>query len=79
MLGDRVNNDVCVEVILADGVIAAEVELLLVIDDVEREEIVVELLLLIELSWLVVVVTPVAAMVIGIAAQALQTAPFHPL
>lgn len=66
------NNDVCVEVILADGVTTAEVELVLVID-------VVELLLLTDVSWLVVVVMPVGAMVIGMASQALQSAPFHPL
>lgn len=75
MLGDLVNNDVGVEVTVTDGVATGEVELLLVIDVVE---IVVELILA-DVVWLVVVVMAVGAMVIGMASQAPQTAPFHPL
>jgi hypothetical protein len=70
-----VNNDVGVEVTVTDGVTTGEVELLLAID---IGEIVVEPLLT-DVGWLVVVVMPVGAIVIGMASQGLQTAPFHPL
>ena len=77
VLGSWLEDDVCGKTTLVGGDTIVEVELLLVIEVVE--ETVEELLLLTDVSWLVVVVRPVGATVIGMASHGLQTAPFHPL